>query len=993
MKRIIFYVLLLFGAGCKVIQPSGNSSEQPTAASDHMKPETSVVAVTNDADTLAIKTDSLLSAIDSFGRIISTADSISVDSLLFETDSLGQRIAKTDIPINSLTFPTDKEGQLLSSDSVPKKKGSLEATVDYSSKDSIVWTAGNLAYLFGDGNVKYQSIELKADFIQMDMDSSLVYATYSVDSLGNESGFPAFSDSQQNVESKEMKYNFKTSKGLAKRSTSQQGEGYIISDLTKKMDDGSMMMHNGMYTTCEETEHPHFYIRMTKAKVHPGKSVISGPAWLVIEDVPLFPFVLPFAWFPFTDTYSSGIIMPTYGDEINRGFYLRNGGYYFALSDYFDLRLTGEIYTKGSWGLSGQTYYRKRYKYSGNFSFSHLTTVTGEKGLDDYQKSKNFSLKLSHQQDPKANPFRTISASVDYSSSSYDRNQLNSLYSQAATKNNKGSSVSLSQKFPNSPFSLTASMYINQRSQDSSVTVSLPDMNVTMARIYPFKGKNAVGKDRWYQKISVNYNAQLRNSISTKEDLLFKSNLIKDWKNAIQHQSQVNATYRLFDVINLSPNLSYTERWYSHRIEQDRKTGRMLPSDTIYGFNRVYNYSGSISASTTLYGMFTPWKPFQKYVTAIRHRMDPSISFSAVPDFGDPKYGYWRYYMYIDGLHTLPGGTQDTIIEIYSPYNGQLFGAPGRGKSGSISFSLDNNIEAKIPDANEPSGSRKLSLIDKLSGSLSYNIAADSIKWSPLNTNMRIKLSKSYTLNLNAVFDTYLNEYNDKTNRLYQVNKTRFEYGKGLGRIGRLRSTGTSYAYTFNNDTFKKWFGGKDESSGRKKGAFDDDDLTDEAFDPDNPSEQIDIRTDMKDGRKGSMLGKKNQTTGDYDDDGYYNVTIPWSFSVNYNLSVGYNTQSINIKKKEYNYQFTHALSFNGSLQPTKNWRLNFNATYDFKMNKLSYATVNISRSMHCWTMTASALPFGPMKSYSFSIAANATMLKDLKYDQRSSPYNSSTWY
>ena len=1000
LKRILLYTIFLFGAGCKVTQPPGNISEKQPESSHQMTPEEPVFVVTD--------------SIPADGKAIVSGDTV-VTEIFPMTDSL--EYATNDsitgiTPVDSLGLPLDS---LLSTyedvlaltdtipDTIPRKKGALEAPVDYSSKDSIIWTAGNMASLFGEGNVKYQTIELKADFIQMNMDSSQVYATYRTDSLGNETGHPEFSDGAQEMESKEMYYNFKSTAGRTIGSISKQGDGYIISDVAKKLPDGCLNMKDGKYTTCDELDHPHFYMRMFKAKVWPGKNVVSGPIQLVIEDVPL-PLALPFAFFPFTDTYSSGIIMPTYGDEMNRGFFLRNGGYYFALSDYLDLTMTGEWYTKGSWGLSGQTSYRKRYKYSGNISLSTLTTITGDKGLDDYQKRKDFSIKISHAQDAKANPFQTVSASVDYSSSSYDRNQLNSLYTPAATQNNKGSSVSYSRKFPNSPFNLSAAMNINQRSQDSSVSVTLPDLTLTMARIYPFKRKSAIG-DHWYDKISVNYNAQLRNSISTKEDLLFQSNLIKDWKNGMSHKADVNATYSVLNYINLSPNFSYTERWYSHQIEQayNPESNRMMQSDTVYGFNRVYNYSASISASTTLYGTYTPWKPFQKYVEKIRHRFEPSISFSAVPDFGDPKYGFYRKYMYLDGTHAFPGVAPDTITNIYSPYTGQLFGVPGQGKSGSISFNVANNIEAKIRDDNEPSGLRKISLVDNLTAGISYNLAADSFNWSSLNTSMRLKLTKSYTLNLNAVFDTYLYDYdeirgpnNTVTYRPHRVNKPRFAAGKGFGRIGRLQSTGTSFSYTFNNESFKKWFGGKDESGGNRKNKNDNtdyDNMEDDEFDPDNPNDPKDMQTDATKDRKGGMLGKKKQTTGDYDEDGYYNVTIPWSLSVNYNLSVGYNTQKFNLEKKEYEYQFVHAFSFNGNLQPTKNWRLTFSATYDFKNHKIPYATCSISRAMHCWQMSANVIPVGQMKSYSFSISANATMLKDLKWDQRSSPYNNQTWY
>ena len=985
MKRVLIYIALLFGVGCKVSQPTGNSTEQQTEASDAMSPERSLIIATD-----SIQTDER------------TKEEFSISDDIQYPDSLD---STREDPVTGEWTPTDSlslypDSVLLlnnEADTLPKKKGSLEAIVDFTSNDSMFFSVtDNTAYLYGAGNVKYESIELKSEYIQMDMGSSVLFATFGIDSFKHEFGLPVFSDgTQPPMEAKEMSYNFKTGYATSKHIVTKQGEGNIIADFAKKMPNDVLNMAGGKYTTCDEIEHPHFYFFMSKAKVRPGKDIVSGPLWLVIEDVPLFPVVLPFAFFPFTDTYSSGIIMPTYGDEMNRGYYIRNGGYYWAAHDNFDLAVTGEVYTKGSWGITGQTSYKKRYKYSGNISVSHLTTITGDKGLDDYSKQTDFSIKISHSQDPKANPFQTVSASVDYSSSSYNRNQLNTLYTPAATQNNKGSSVSYSRKFPNSPFNLTAALNINQRSQDSTVSVTLPDMTLSMARIYPLKRKNAIGKDRWYEKISINYNAQMRNYISTKENLLFQSNFIKDWNNGIQHKSDINATYSFFDVINLSPNFSYTERWYTHRVEQAYDPGlkRLASSDTIYGFNRVYNYSGSVSASTTLYGFYKPWKPFQKYVKEIRHKMDPSLSFSATPDFGDPKYGFYNAYSYINGANISLGGRPDTLSYVYSPFAGQLFGVPGTGKSGSLSFSVSNNIEAKIADKNDPSGVRKISLIDNLSGSLGYNFAADSIKWTNLNTSMRVKLSKSYTLNLNAVFDTYLYEYDENANRLYQINKTRFEGGKGLGRIGRLTSTGTSYSYTFNNDTFKKWFGGRDEGNSNGNARTDNNGLNEDEYDPNNEHEHPEMQTETNNNTRGGRSNRNKQTTGDYDSDGYYKANVPWSFSVNYNLAVGYDRQKINPVKKEYDYQFTHALSFNGNLQPTKNWRITFNATYDFKEKKISYATCNISRAMHCWQMSASIIPIGPYKSYSFSISANASMLKDLKYDQRSSPYNNQTWY
>ncbi|MDR2680748.1 MAG: LPS-assembly protein LptD [Tannerella sp.] len=1001
MKQILLFTVLLVGAGCKVTQPpAGQADLQPgtrivssledrshTPANDATTPAGATKAPGEPASPDGVTPADGTAPADGLTPPGETAptDTVALPGglLLPDSTALANRIAHLDS---------------LPADTVPKKKGVLEAEVDYRAMDSIVWTAGNLVYMYGEGDVKYQKIELKADYMRMKVDSSLLYATHSVDSLGEEAGFPVFSEGDdQELEAREMFYNFKTRKAFAKKLVTQQGEGFVISERAKKTEDNVMYMENGQYTTCDH-EHPHFFINLTKAKVRTGKDIVTGPAYLVVEDVPLFPLVLPFAFFPFTDSYSSGILMPTYGDEMSRGFFLRDGGYYFALSDYFDLALIGEIYTKGSWGLSGQTSYKKRYKYSGKFDLAYNVTKTGDKGMDDYSESTAFKVRWSHSQDPLSNPFRTFSSSVDYSTNNFDRKNLSSMHSPASSQNNKGSSVSLTQRFPNKPFSISATMNINQRSQDSSVSVTLPDLTLNLSRIYPLKRKNAIGRERWYEKISMTYTGYLRNNINTKDNLLFKSSLVKDWKNGMQHTIPVSATYTFLDHLNISPSVNYSERWYTNRIdrEYDRATGRMMPSDTTYGFYRLYEYSASVSASTTLYGEFLPIKFLQRItkITKIRHRFEPSVSFSARPDFGDPKYGYYNYYTIRDETDpsALGGGKSNTVSGYYSPFEGQLFGVPGRGKSGSVAFSVNNNIEAKKLDENEESGLKKISIVDNLSGSMSYNLAADSLQWSDLSASLRLKLTKSYTLNLNAMFDTYTYAVNER-GQPYKVNKPRWTVGKGFGR---LRSTGTSFSYTFNNDTFKKLFGGDDDSgSGKKKGKPGaDDELTDpDDYDPNDPfNTEEDVTPETEKNEKGgSLLNRKKKTEGEYDEDGYYNVTIPWSLSFNYNLTFSY--ADFNLEKLEYNRKLTHSLSFNGNLQPTKNWRINFSGTYDFDNRKVVGVRGTISRSMHCFQMSASIIPMGPLKSYSFSISANSSMLKDLKYDQSSSQYNGQSWY
>lgn len=878
--------------------------------------------------------------------------------------------------VGDTIVPAATDSAVMASDTLARSQAGLDAPVAYQAKDSIVMTAGNWAYLYGESDVKYQQIGLQAEIIEMNMDSSLVYAKYALDSIGEEFGYPLFKDGDQEYESKTMRYNFNSRKGYITDVITQQGEGYVTAGRTKKMDDDVLNMVGGKYTTCDEHDHPHFYIQMTKAKVRPKKNIVTGPVYMVIEDVPLYPIGLPFCFFPFSSTYSSGVIMPSYTDDSNRGFGLREGGYYFALSDYIDLAVTGDIYTKGSWALQTQSSYRKRYRFSGSFNAAYQVTKLGDKGLPDYSLSKDFRLNWTHSQDPKANPYRTFSASVNFSTSSFDRNQANGFLNPNnpnATSNTKGSSINITQRFPNNPLTLSATMNVNQSSRDSSIAVTLPNLTVTLSRIFPFKRKNPIGKERWYEKISMSYSGYFRNSISTKENLLFKSNLIKDWKNSMEHSIPVSATFNVLKYINISPSFNYKESWYTSKItkEFDPQLNRLVDRDTTFGFYRIYNYDASVSASTTLYGFYKPLPFLGDKIQMIRHRFEPSVSISAAPDFGSSIFGFYDHYQYINA-----NGEQ--VDYVYSPFahNGSI----PSGKQGSLNFSLDNNIEMKIKSDRDSTGFRKISLIDKLSLGMSYNMVADSFKWSDLSVGLRLKFSKSYTLNLNGQFDTYTYRADQYGNPI-RVDVPRWKAGKG---IGRLRSTGTSFSYTFNNDTFKKWFGGKTDSN------LPEDNIGEgelENLTAENPGD-TDVPEDTSGG--GRLRGKKKDT-GEYDSDGYLITKIPWSLSFNYSLRLGYGDFDPN--KLEYKYALTHALSFNGNIQPTKNWSFNFNATYDFDTNKISYMNCNVTRNLHCFQMSASFVPVGPYKSYTFSIAVSSSLLKDLKYNQSSNIREGMDWY
>ena len=849
-----------------------------------------------------------------------------------------------------------------------KKKEPLDAPVIYEASDSIVFTKEGYAHLYGEGKVNYQNIELTSAVITMNMDSSTVYATGVTDTAGVETGSPIFKDGETPYESKIMRYNFKTKKGFINSIVTQQGEGYVTSEEGKKGANDEIYMRHGKYTTCDNHEHPHFYLRLSMAKVRPKKNVVFGPAQLVVEDVPL-PIAVPFGFFPFNSSYSSGFIMPTYGDEMNRGFYLRDGGYYFAISDQMDLKVLGEIFTKGSWGLSAASNYNKRYKFSGSFNASYLVTKTGEKNMPDYSVSKDFRIQWSHRQDAKANPNSSFSASVNFATSSYDRSSLSSLYNpQQYSQNTKASSVSYSRNFPEIGLNISGAFNITQNTRDSSLSMTLPDVNISLNRIYPFKRKKSAGDERWYEKISLQYTGSITNSISTKDNLLFKTPLTQ-WENGMQHKIPVSATFNLFKYINIVPSFNYTERWYLRKVKQSydaSPTSRdHVKRDTINGFNRLYDYNLSLQMNTKLYGMYKPLFMKSKELQ-IRHVFTPTVSYTYTPDFGKSRYGYYDTYTYTD-----EDGEVRTVE--YSPYEGAVYGYPGKNMSQNISFSIDNNIEMKMKSDKDTTGYKKISLIDQLGASLSYDVA--NKKWSDLSMNLRLKLTKSYTFNMNASFATYAYQF-DENGNVVVGDRTEWSYG----RFGRFQGYSGSFSYTLNNDTFKKLFGKKDEDEKNKdnKGKEENEDKETE-----EETEEQNNNSNMRKTEKASV-----------DSDGYLAFKLPWSVSLSYSYSIREDrSKDINIKTMRYPYSLTHSLNVSGNFKIGSRWNMTYSTGYDFTSKEMSMTTLNITRDLHCFNMSC-GLVFGPFTSYNFSIRANSSMLTDaLKWDQRSNTGSAVTWY
>lgn len=849
-----------------------------------------------------------------------------------------------------------------------KKKEPLDAPVIYEASDSIVFTKEGYAHLYGEGKVNYQNIELTSAVITMNMDSSTVYATGVTDTAGVETGSPIFKDGETPYESKIMRYNFKTKKGFINSIVTQQGEGYVTSEEGKKGANDEIYMRHGKYTTCDNHEHPHFYLRLSMAKVRPKKNVVFGPAQLVVEDVPL-PIAVPFGFFPFNSSYSSGFIMPTYGDEMNRGFYLRDGGYYFAISDQMDLKVLGEIFTKGSWGLSAASNYNKRYKFSGSFNASYLVTKTGEKNMPDYSVSKDFRIQWSHRQDAKANPNSSFSASVNFATSSYDRSSLSSLYNpQQYSQNTKASSVSYSRNFPEIGLNISGAFNITQNTRDSSLSMTLPDVNISLNRIYPFKRKKAAGDERWYEKISLQYTGSITNSISTKDNLLFKTPLTQ-WENGMQHKIPVSATFNLFKYINIVPSFNYTERWYLRKVKQSYDPSPTstdhVKRDTINGFNRLYDYNLSLQMNTKLYGMYKPLFMKSKELQ-IRHVFTPTVSYTYTPDFGKSRYGYYDTYTYTD-----EDGEVRTVE--YSPYEGAVYGYPGKNMSQNISFSIDNNIEMKMKSDKDTTGYKKISLIDQLGASLSYDVA--NKRWSDLSMNLRLKLTKSYTFNMNASFATYAYQF-DENGNVVVGDRTEWSYG----RFGRFQGYSGSFSYTLNNDTFKKLFGKKDEDEKNKdnKGKEENEDKETE-----EETEEQNNNSNMRKTEKASV-----------DSDGYLAFKLPWSVSLSYSYSIREDrSKDINIKTMRYPYSLTHSLNVSGNFKIGSRWNMTYSTGYDFTSKEMSMTTLNITRDLHCFNMSC-GLVFGPFTSYNFSIRANSSMLTDaLKWDQRSNTGSAVTWY
>lgn len=818
----------------------------------------------------------------------------------------------------------------------------IKFPISYTSEDSLRISLGNKrVYLYNESDVKYSEIELKSYHIELDIDKSEVFAFGALDSIGKPTGRPIFTDRDEEFESDTLRYNFRSRKGRIIGVRTEQEGGYLHGRITKKQDNDHIHVRGGKYTTCDDPE-PHFYIGMSRAIVIPGEKVISGPAHLVIEDIPL-PLILPFGFFPNKRGKSSGIIFPSYGEEITRGFFLQELGYYFALSDYFDLKITGDIYSLGSWQLSAGSNYNRRYKYSGSLSLSYATNIIGEPGLVNYEKRQDYSIRWQHSQDRKANPYSTFSGSVDFKSSKF--NKLTTVNPDVFAQNTSNSSVSYNRLWPGSPFTLNANARATQNFATRRTQLNLPSVSFNMARQYPFRKEGSSGGQKWYDNIEYSYSANLDNRINTFDSLLFTKDAWLKSQHGFKHDIPVRSNFKVFNFLNITPGISYSGVLYSSRIEKkwdpdfvDPVTEQIKPSvvtDTIYGLQYAHslNPNFSVSMAPNIYGMFM-FKSKNSKIEAIRHVMTPSVGFSFVPDMKGIFPDYYRQ---------VQRDTTGLNFETYSIYANGIYGTPSfRGRSGNISFGLGNNFEMKIRTPNDTvSSTKKVKILDRLNFSTSYNLFAEEFKWSNINmTGSNSFLDNKISVSFGANFDPYALDENYRKTNTFEWNKSR--------RIARLTNANLSFNTRF-------------QSAGAKS-----------SEPPPPPNKGI-----GDDGIFAHMDGLPDPGVFLYDT--YVDFDVPWSINLSY---------SVNYSKPGKEKNIVQTLSFNGDLSLTPKWKITYSSGYDFQRNEFTMTSVSINRDLHCWEASATVVPFGSLKSYRFLIRVKSSILQDLKYQKNKSWYD-----
>ena len=818
-------------------------------------------------------------------------------------------------------------GDSIPSDSIAgQKKSSLEAQVDYKADDSLRFEIKRQhMYLFNNGDITYTDINLKANYIQIDFLNDMIYAHGTRDSLDNEIGVPEFTQEEMKFKSKIMNYNYKTKKGYIHRVFTQQDEGYLHGQVVKKMEDDVTYIKTGSYTTCSNEEHPHFEFRFNKAKVIPDKKIVTGPAYLTIAEVPT-PLIIPFGYFPNKSGQRSGIIMPTYGESANRGFFLENGGYYWAINERMDLKILGDIYSRGSWAIKPSFNYVKRYKYNGILKLGYALNKIGFQGSPDFQKQEDFELRWIHNQDRKARPNSNFSANVNIVSNTFNKYNPSSS-TEAYLSNTFQSSINYSTNWSGKYF-LNLNFNHNQNTITKDINFAFPQISFSINQLYPFRKQERAGKLKWYEQIGLKYNLDLENRYNTYDSLLFKNDWLKDMKNGIRHRIPVSGTWRIFKYINFTNSMNLRDRmyfsykkkqWIDEVITPDDTIAAYMKVDTIYGFKNAFDFNLSSSINTRIYGMFQ-FKGGP--IVAIRHMLTPSVTFSYTPNFGAPG---WGYYKEVEN-------DSSAVPRKYSIFEGSMYGGPPPDQSGLISFSLSNNLEMKVRNRKDTiTGTKKIKLIDNFTISTSYDIAKDSVNWAPISLTGRTSIFKGLNIQYSSRWDPYaLDTMGRRTNASeLKVNKKLLRLDNTTWDIG--------LSYNLSSDKLKK-----------KK----------------EPTEATEA--------------EKEDLMRYYDY--YVDFDIPWSFGVNYNFRY---TSTWKAAEQKRAPTIVQTLNFHGQLNITPKWKVTLTTGWDFTNNQLAYTSVDIYRDLHCWEMRFGWVPKGARQQWNFSINVKASVLQDLKLNKK----------
>lgn len=843
------------------------------------------------------------------------------------------------LSVDSLT--ADSTGYLAVTDSLPKdtihetvvtiiSPEAIEYDVNYSSKDSMLFDMGSgKIYLYGEGQLTGEGMDLKSEYLEVNTKENYLYAEGREDSTGVV-GMPEIKDGKDHFRAKSIKYNFNTKKGIIYDVVTEYSQGFIHGEKTKRHPNSEIHILDGKYTTCD-LDHPHFYIKLTKAKVIPGKQVVAGPMYFVIADIPLKIIGLPFGYIPTQKKNTSGFIIPQYGEERDRGFFLREGGYFWAVNDYYNTALTFDVYSQGSWGVNWKSNFKKRYKYSGNLNVKYNINKFGEEVLPEYNESKTFWVSGLFTQDSKANPNSSFNASLNFGSSEHNTYEARDI--EQLTNNTYNSNISYRRKRPGSIFNFTAAAKATLNTSTRIVNLDLPSMSLNMDRQFPFKYFSKSSTSKWYDKISVGFNSSFQNKLTTLDTLLFTEESLYQMKNGLKYNIPIAASYTVFNYFQFSPSVNYTGRIYTDYIEQrlvympneEDSLEQTVVQDTIQGVRHPFDFNFSAPLSTKLYGLV---KFKRGPIKAIRHVVSPSVSFNYRPDFSTD---FWNYYgRYTDGDSTL-----------YSYFSNGIYGFPQKGKSGSIGFSLGNNFEMKVKNKKDTvTGDKKIVLLKRLNFSTSYNLAADSMNWSTLSMSGNTQLLKNISVNFNASFDPY-----SLDSAGVRVNTYEWEANKRL-----VRFTGGSLSLSGS--------------------------LTPDVF-----SSKEDQKEKTETPEADLILFQPYP----YSDLTYSKFDVPWSLNISYRLSVNNNYSPLT---QDFSNTFRQTLNLNASFELTPKWSLSSRMDYDITAKKFVYSSVSINRDLHCWAMSMTVVPFGQLKSYMFRIYIKSSVFQGVEYKKEKSRYD-----